>query len=187
MSPAAALAIGSVCALGLTSAAAAGWLAPGRPPEAALTVIRHAPRLAPEGPAGGPESDAASVAELAGVLPTFGALAAPTAKSREVVVYRRPPQARIVQALTAANLTHDAGVTFRAEAAAVLRLQDHSLAVLLAAKDDRASRILRVGDAYDEHWRLISLTMDQAVLSDGSKQERVPLFGGVPGAAAGEP
>jgi hypothetical protein len=125
------------------------------------------------------------VAELAGVLPSFGAPAAQNARPREVVVYRRPPQARFIPALTAANLTHDAGVTFRADAAAVLRLQDHSLAVLLAAKGDRASRILRVGDAYDEHWRLLSLTMDQAVLTDGAKQERVPLYGGVPG--GGEP
>jgi hypothetical protein len=79
---------------------------------------------------------------------------------------------------------HDAGLVFRSETAAVVRLKDRSLAVLLAAGPSGRSRLLRVGDRFDDRRRLTALSMDEAVLGDGVTLERVPLFGN-PAAGAG--
>jgi hypothetical protein len=70
---------------------------------------------------------------------------------------------------------------FRREASAVVREPGRGLALLLS-QPGQASRMIRAGDLFDERWRLASLTMDEAVLSDGVVQRRISLFAG-PGAS----
>jgi hypothetical protein len=184
MSPNATVALCLAGAAGLAGATALGWLAPDRPAEASLTLVRGAPAPSSEAPLVRPgASAAASVAELEGVLPVVGAPQTSTSAPAEVVVYRRPPRASVVEP----PVVRDAGLEFRAQAAAIVRQPDHSLAVLLAAGDGRPSRLLRVGDPFDERWRLTSLTMDEAVLGDGVTHERVPLYGDSARGRAGEP
>jgi hypothetical protein len=78
-------------------------------------------------------------------------------------------------------LRHDVGPIFRAEASAVIRMSDRRLAVVLAPSAGQGrSRILKVGDLFDDRWRLTALTTDEAVLGDGSSVEHVSLFGRPP-------
>jgi hypothetical protein len=85
---------------------------------------------------------------------------------------------------------HDVGPVFRGRTSAIVRLPNGRLAVLLAAgAGDGRSRLLHVGESFDDHWRLTGLTMNEATLADGKSTERVPLFGetvGV-GAPGGDP
>jgi hypothetical protein len=91
------------------------------------------------------------------------------------------PAARIVRpqapAFVPAPVRHDVGPVFRAETSAVIRLADRRLAVVLAPVAGQGrSRILKVGDLFDDRWRLTALSLDEAALSDGKTTERVPLF-----------
>jgi len=52
------------------------------------------------------------------------------------------------------------------------------LAVLLSAgAGEPRSRLLHVGDLFDDRWRLTGLTLTEATLADGTSVARVPLFG----------
>jgi len=180
MSLAANLAMGLTGAAALSGALAIGWIAPGEPAEQSVAVARHAQ---PEGPVavGRPGEDmAASALRLAADLPGDRPPAEPT-----VVVVRRPVRPPPGPAVTVAAPMHDAGLVFRSQTAAVVRLKDQSLAVLLSAGPGSRARLLRVGDRFDDRWRLTALTMDEAVLGDGVTQERVPLFGNPAGAPYG--
>jgi hypothetical protein len=180
VSLAANLALAAAGAAALGGALAVGWLAPGQPPDASVALARHAQPAADTAPPGRPGEDmAASAARLTADLPGERPPAEPT-----MVVVRQPVRPPPGPAVTAAAPEHDAGLVFRSQTAAVVRLKDHTLAVLLAGGPDGRSRLLRVGDAFDERWRLTALTMDEAVLGDGVTHERVPLFGN-PAAGAG--
>ena len=173
------LAAGLAGAAALGGALALGWLAPGEPPAPSLAVARRAlpvqsPALQRPG-----EDMAASVVLLAANLPEDK----PPAEATVVVVrhpQRPPPGPQVI----AAAPMHDAGLVFRSQTAAVVRLHDQSLAVLLSASGGRPSRLLKVGELFDDRWRLTRLTMDEAVLGDGVTQERVPLFGNPAGAGS---
>jgi hypothetical protein len=179
VSLAANIALGAAGAAALGGALAIGWLAPGEPAPPSVALARHA------GPGevaqlGRPaEGMAGSVARLAAALPGDRP-ATPT-----VVVVRRAVRPPPGPDVTATAPVHDAGLVFRAETAAVVRLQDQTLAVLLSGGPGGRGRLLRVGDAFDDRWRLTALTMDEAVLGDGVSRERVPLFGN-PAAGPGE-
>jgi hypothetical protein len=81
---------------------------------------------------------------------------------------------------------HDVGPVFRARASAIVRLPNGRLAVLLAAgPGDARSRLLHVGESFDDRWRLTAVTMNEAVIGDGTTLERVPLFGEAVGSGGG--
>jgi hypothetical protein len=187
VSLAANLTLGVAGAAALGGAFAVGWIAPDPPGDDALTVVRRAPPPAAAPPLAPPGANqAADVARLAAVLPAFGE-PAPAAPPTTVVVrrpVRAPPPGPTVMA---AAPMHDAGLDFRRQASAIVRLRDQSLAVLLAAAPGRPSRLLRVGEAFDGRWRLAALSMDAAVLGDGVTQERVPLFGNPAGGPSAAP
>jgi hypothetical protein len=178
------LALGVGAAVVMGGATLVGYVAPGEPADASLAVTRHALPPADAAALRAPNQDmAAAVTDLAAAIPE------PASERPEpaVVVVRRPvqPPRPPGPAVPAAPPMHDAGMTFRAETAAVVRLKDQSLAVLLSAPGGR-SRMLHVGELFDERWRLVRLSMDEAVLGDGVTQERVPLYGNpAAGAAAG--
>jgi hypothetical protein len=181
VSLAANLAIGLTGAAALGGAVALGWLAPGESQIQSLAVARHA-QTAEAGALQRPGEDmAAAVDQLAAQLPA----AKPDPQPATMVVVRRParplPPGPTVMA---APPMHDAGLVFRSQTAAIVRQGDH-LAVLLAASGGRPARLLKVGELFDDRWRLTRLTMDEAVLGDGVTQERVPLFGN-PSAGPGQ-
>jgi hypothetical protein len=167
------LAVALVLGAGLT-----GWLAPGAPEVATLSVVRH----------GG-----AATAGLASIARPGAALAADVEElSTDLAV----PPPRVVVAtivrrpagLAPAPVVHDVAPIFRGRASAVVRLPNGHLAVLLAAgPGDGRSRLLHVGELFDDRWRLAGLTMNEATLADGTFVERVPLFGEAVGASGGEP
>jgi len=171
--PAVALAVGGVLALA-AAAGAIGWLAPGAPRVAALSVVRH----------GGVGGDAAPLARPGGNLVADvdaleGDLAVPPPKPAAFAPPRRP------LGLTPAPVRHDVGPVFRARTSAIVRLANGRLAVLLAAGVGEArSRLLHVGESFDDRWRLTALTMNEATLADGKSTTRVPLFGEAIGAGA---
>jgi hypothetical protein len=181
VSLAANLVMGLAGAAALGGVLAIGWLAPGEPPPASVAVARHA-RPADVAALDRPGEDMAAAAyRLSADLPGDQPAAEPA-----VVIVRRPVRPLPPgPAVTAAAPVHDAGLVFRSQTAAVVRLKDQSLAVLLAAGPGARSRLLRVGDQFDDRWRLTALTMDEAVLGDGVTQERVPLFGNPAGAPYG--
>jgi hypothetical protein len=173
------LSLGANLAVGLTGAAALGgamalgWLLPGDAMAPSLALARH-DRPADAGTLQRPGGDTASAAQrLAAALP--GARPPPAVT---VTVVRRPVRrAETMIAAAPPPPPPDPGVVFRSQTSAVVRLRDRSLAVLLAAGAGRPSRLLKVGDLFDDRWRLTTLTMNEAVLGDGVTQERVPLFG----------
>jgi hypothetical protein len=168
------LAVALVLGAGLT-----GWLAPGAPEVATLSIVRHG-GAATAGPASIARPGAALAADV-------------EALSTDLAV---PPPPRIVVAtvvrrpvgLAPAPVVHDVAPIFRARASAVVRLPNGHLAVLLAAAPgDGRPRLLHVGELFDDRWRLAGLTMNEATLADGTFVERVPLFGEAVGASGGEP
>lgn len=167
MSPLAIAVLGLVAAVALGGGLMAGYATPDAPQEPVVAVARHAP-LQSAGPLRAPGADdAAAIDGLGADL----AVAPPPA----------PPGARIVRArvpaFIPAPVRHDVGPIFRAETSAVIRLPDRRLAVVLACSASQGrSRILRVGELFDDRWRLTALTPDEAVLGDGTTTERVPLF-----------
>jgi hypothetical protein len=180
VSLAANFALGFTGAAALGGAVAIGWLAPGEPQVQSLAVARHA-QPADTAALERPGADLPrAVDQLAAQLPA--AKPDPEQQPTMVVVrrpVRSPPPGPTVMA---AAPMHDAGLVFRAQTAAIVRQGDH-LAVLLAAGEGRPARLLKVGELFDDRWRLTALTMDEAVLGDGVSQERVPLFGNPAGAA----
>jgi hypothetical protein len=94
-----------------------------------------------------------------------------------------PPRPRVVS-FTPAPVQHDIGPVFRSRASAVVRLPNRQLAVLLSAGDgEPRSRLLHVGELFDDRWRLTGLTLTEATLADGTSVARVPLFGESAGAS----
>ncbi|HEY1752293.1 MAG TPA: hypothetical protein VGG29_13620 [Caulobacteraceae bacterium] len=173
MSPLAIAGVSLVGAAALGGGLLAGYLAPDTPPPPVVAVARRAPP-ADAGPLRAPGAeDLAAIDALASdlaVAPTAGPAAA------------RAPRPRGA-AFNPAPVRHDVGPIFRAEASAVIRLPDRRLAVVLAPGAGQGrSRTLRVGDLFDDRWRLTALTTNEAVLGDGASVERVALFGR-PGAA----
>ena len=171
------LAAGGAVAL-LLGAGAMGWFAPGAPEIAALSVVRHG---------GGGSGDAqpldrpgAGLATDIDSLETDLAVPPPPRAAAADVAPRRPV------GLMPAPVMHDVGPVFRSRTSAIVRLPNGHLAVLLAAgAGDGRSRLLHVGESYDDRWRLTGLTMNEATLADGKSTERVPLFGEAVGAAPG--
>lgn len=156
-----------------------GWLAPGAPEVATLSVVRH----------GG----AASAESTLLARPGAGLAADVEALSTDIAV---PPPPRVATAtvvrrpvgLAPAPVVHDVAPIFRGRASAIVRLPNGHLAILLAAGGgDGRSRLLHVGELFDDRWRLAGLTMNEATLADGTSVERVPLFGEAVGASGGEP
>ena len=176
MTPGLTLALSVVAALVL-GAGLTGWLAPDAPQVAALSVVRHG------GAAAGPASIARPGAGLAADVEELSADLAvpPPPRAVVVTVVRRPA------GLAPAPVVHDVAPIFRARASAIVRLPNGRLAVLLAAGPDARSRVLHVGELFDDRWRLAGLTMNEATLADGASVERVPLFGEAIGAPGGEP
>jgi hypothetical protein len=172
------LALGAAVLLAL-GAGAVGWLAPGAPQIAALSIVRH----------GGAAGAAAPLARPgAGLGADVDGLAADLAvpPPPRPLAANLPPRRPV--GLTPAPVTHDIGPVFRARTSAIVRLPNGRLAVLLAAGPDGRSRLLRVGDPFDDGWRLTGLTMNEATLADDKSSERVPLFGeAVGGAPGGDP
>ncbi len=173
------LALSGALAL-LASAGATGWLAPGAPQVAALSVVRH-------GGAGAAEPFArpggALVADV-DALQTDLAVLPPPKPATPIALVRRPA------GLMPAPVMHDVGPIFRARTSAIVRLPNGRLAVLLASgAGDGRSRLLHVGESFDDRWRLTGLNMNEATLADGKSTERVPLFGEAVGgpAPAGDP
>jgi hypothetical protein len=158
----------------LLGAGLLGWLAPGAPSLAALSVVRHGGAAGAAAPFAKPGAGLASdvdqlETDLAVPPPPRLASAAPL---------RRP------RGLTPAPVQHDVGPVFRGRASAIVRLQNGRLAVVLAAgPGDGRSRLLHVGELFDDRWRLTGLTMNEATLGDGTTVERVPLFGEAVGAS----
>lgn len=160
----------------LAAAAAAGWVAPGAPQVAALSVVRH----------GGAGGDAAPLSRPGGglvadadALESDLAVPPPPKPAAAFAPLRRPV------GLTPAPVRHDVGPVFRARTSAIVRLANGRLAVLLAAGPGEArSRLLHVGESFDDRWRLTGLTMSEATLADGKSTTRVPLFGEAIGAGA---
>jgi hypothetical protein len=157
-------------------AALVGWQAPGAPPALSLSVARH----------GGARADIASLQKPGGgYVADVDALEADLAVAPSARPAPPPPPRRIV-GLTPAPVAHDVAPVFRGRASAIVRLPTRQLAVLLAAGPGEArSRLLRVGDLFDDRWRLTALTMNEATLADGTSVERVPLFGEAVGAQTG--
>jgi hypothetical protein len=174
--PGVTLALGGGLALVL-GAGLLGWLAPDAPQVAALSVVRH----------GGAGGDAAPLIRpgarlTADVDGLQSDLAAPP-PARPIAAV--PPQPRRPVGLTPAPVMHDVGPVFRNRASAIVRLANGRLAVLLApGAGDGRSRMLHVGESFDDRWRLAGLTMNEAILADGKSTERVPLFGDAVGPAA---
>lgn len=167
MSPLTVSVLSLVGALVLGGGFLAGYASPDAPPEPVVAIARHAAAADP-GPLRAPGADdVAAVDALAADLAVAPAPAAATAR----IVRPRAP------AFTPAPVRHDVGPIFRAQTSAVIRLADRRLAVLLAPPVGQGrARILRVGDLFDDRWRLTALSLDEAVLSDGKTAERVPLF-----------
>ena len=182
--PQIALALGGALTL-LAGASVTGWLAPGAPQVATLSVVRHGGAAGEAEPFVRPGG--ALVADV-DALQTDLAVPPPPRPVTAVAVVRRPA------GLTPAPVMHDVGPVFRARTSAIVRLPNGHLAVLLAAgagpgPGDGRSRLLHVGESFDDRWRLTGLNMNEATLADGKSTERVPLFGeavGVP-APAGDP
>ena len=177
MTPGFTLALSLAAALVL-GAGLTGWLVPGAPQVATLSVVRHG---------GAARSDDALL-----VRPGAGLAADVEALSADLAV---PPPPRVVVAtvvrrpagLAPAPVVHDVAPIFRGRASAIVRLPNGRLAVLLAAGPDARSRVLHVGELFDDRWRLAGLTMNEATLANGATVERVPLFGEAVGAPGGEP
>ena len=178
MTPGSTLALSLIVALVL-AAGLTGWLAPGAPEVATLSVVRHG---------GVAAADPASI-----VRPGDGLAADVEELSTDLAV---PPPPRVVVAtvvrrpagLAPAPVVHDVAPIFRGRASAIVRLPNGHLAVLLTAgAGDGRSRLLHVGELFDDRWRLAGLTMNEATLADGTSVERVPLFGEAIGASGGEP
>ncbi len=175
MTPGTTLALSAAVALVL-GAGLAGWLAPGAPQVAALSVVRH----------GGAAADASPLAR-----PGAGLAADVDGLESDLVVPPPPRPLVVVQVrrpvgLMPAPVQHDVGPVFRGRASAVVRLQNGRLAVLLAGgPGDGRSRLLHVGELFDDRWRLTALTMTEATIADGTSVERVPLFGEAVGGSEG--
>ena len=170
MSPLAVSMLCLVAALALGGGLIAGYASPDAPPEPVVAVARHAP-AADLGPLRAPGAD--DVAALDGLAADLAVapVAAPTAR------IARPPATASIPA----PVRHDVGPIFRAETSAIIRLGDRRLAVVLAPYAGQGrSRILKVGDLFDDRWRLTALSLDEAVLGDGQTTERVPLFAHAP-------
>jgi hypothetical protein len=149
----------------------AGWSAPGLPDTPVLALTRPAPAAA------------ASLARPGGDMMfaldgLVGELGIEQRVAAEVV--ERPQAARPTPP-PAPPPPPDVALVFRRAATAVVRQPGQGLAVLIA-RPGQASRLIRPGDLFDDRWRLSSLTMDQAVLSDGVSERRIALFA-QPGAA----
>jgi hypothetical protein len=174
MTPGVTLAL-SLCAALVAAAALAGWAAPGAPDVQTLSVVRHG---------GAP-------AALAPTRKPGGSLAADV-DGLEAALFVPPPPSTVppaprthVVGFTPAPVVHDVGPVFRGRASAIVRLPNRQLAVLLSAgAGEPRSRLLHVGELFDDRWRLAGLTMNEATLADGTSVERVPLFGEGAGASA---
>ena len=165
MSPAAMAGAGALGAVLLGLALVAGWAAPGRPP-ATVVALTHGRAPPPASPIRRPGGD--MLFALDGLVGELGdaAGAGPLLPERPRFVAPPPP---------APPPPPDVAVVFRREAAAVIREQGRGLAVLID-QPGQPTRLIRPGDPFDDRWRLASLTMDEAVLSDGVSQRRVSLF-----------
>jgi len=177
MTPGVTLAAGAAAAL-VIGAGAVGWFAPGAPQIAALSVVRH-------GGAGGGDAQplarpGAGLAADVDALETDLAVPPPP----RPVAFVPPPRRPV--GLVPAPVVHDVGPVFRSRTSAIVRLPNGRLAVLLAAgAGDGRSRLLHIGESFDDRWRLTGLTMNEATLADGKSTERVPLFGETVGVAPG--
>lgn len=153
----------------------AGWLVPGAPADATLAIVRHAGAAATAAPL---ERPSGALAADVDALETDLAVP-PPASARVMAAPRRPV------GLTPAPMAHDIAPVFRERASAIVRLPNGRLAVLIAAgAGDAHSRLLHVGELFDDRWRLAGLTMSDATLADGTSVEHVPLFGEAVGAGA---
>jgi len=169
LSPAASLAVGVSGAAVLGGALLAGWAMPGLPPAPSLALTHPRPELvvALRRPGGDMLFALDGLRGELGPEPATGK-ASPV---RRAVVYRPPPPPP----------PPDVALVFRRAVTAVVRTPGRGLAVLLS-QPGQASRLLRPGDAFDNRWRLTSLTSSEAVLGDGVSERRVALFGGAAGA-----
>lgn len=70
----------------------------------------------------------------------------------------------------------DVSVVFRRQLVAVVSEPDGALSVLVNGPQGR--RKLRLGDVFQDDWRLVGLTRDAAVLRQGERSRRIPFFGG---------
>ncbi len=165
MSAAATLAAGLGGAALLGGALLVGWAMPALPPapSLALTHPRAEPVMALRRPGG---DMLFALDGLRGELGPDQASGA-AAPARRLVVYRPPPPPP----------PPDVALVFRQQVTAVVRIPGQGLAVLLA-RPGEPSRLLRPGDAFDQQWRLTSLTSSEAVLGDGVSERHVALFGG---------
>lgn len=168
-----ALSVGVALVLG---AGLVGWLAPGAPQVASLSVVRHGGAVADVAPLAKPGAGLA--ADVDGLEADLTVPPAPRLASAAA-----PPRRPV--GLMPAPVQHDVGPVFRGRASAVVRLQNGRLALLLAAGPaDGRSRLLHVGELFDDRWRLTGLTMNEATIADGTSVERVPLFGEAVGVGA---
>jgi hypothetical protein len=177
VTPAAAVLYATGAAAVLTAAFAVGWLAPGQPP-APLTLTRYAQPASPQLLRRPDEGMAAAVADLRDELAQSAAATAPGAapRPRRVWLHHPPPPP-----------PPDVALVFRRQVAAIVNTQGQGLAVLVTADpsvEGGHSRLLRVGDLFDDRWRVASLSMSEVVLQDGVSEKRVPLFGAAVGAGA---
>ena len=146
----------------------AGWAAPGLPPAPVLALV-HGRSPDPAPPLRRPGGDLIFARD--GLVGELGSDPAsnPVVHTRFGRPAGPPPPP-----------PPDVALVFRREASAVVREPGRGLALQLT-QPGQASRTIRPGHLFDHRWRLASLTMAEAVLSDGVVQRRISLFAG-PGA-----
>jgi hypothetical protein len=162
------LGLGLGAALALGGALLAGWVAPDAPPAPSLALTHPRPQAVAD--LRRPGGDL--LFALDGLRGELGPdpVASRNPAPRHQIVYRPPPP-------SPPPPPPDVALVFRREVSALVRTPGQGLAVLLAQPGQR-SRLLRAGDLFDDHWRLVSLSSSAAVLGDGVTERQVALFGG---------
>ena len=164
MNPATAIGAGVGAVVMFGGALAAGWAMPSLPPAPSLALTHARPEVLPQ--LSRPGGDL--LFALDGLRGQIGdEVARPFIPVRRPIVYQPPPPPP----------PPDVTLVFRSEVTALVRAPGEGLAILLAQPGQR-SRLLRPGDAFDDQWRLVSLTSSEAVLGDGVSERRVALFSG---------
>ncbi len=154
------------------AALAAGWAAPGRPPEP-VSVTRFAQGQPSQVLPRPDEASAEALGDLADKLEG----AEPAAAGPDEGGDPAPPPG------PAPPPEPDIALVFRSQVSAIINRGPDGLAVVLReqAVDGGRSRLLRVGDSFEGGWRLAGLTMDEAVLRRGREEKRAPLYGSADG------
>jgi hypothetical protein len=169
----------TIAAALLVLALAAGWAAPGLPPQP-LTLTRYArdkPARLLERPN---EATVAAVADLHDYLDSVGAPAAAEPAPpppRSIRLHVRPPPP---------PPPPDVAVVFRRQVEAVINREGEGLAILMSdsSVEGGRTRLLKAGDLFEGTWRVARLSMTEVILQNGQEQKRVPLYGAA-GPAAG--